>query len=199
MKKDILVVFDFDGTITKKDSFLEFVKFAKGKIAFYVGFILYSPLLVLYKLRCYPNWRVKLYLFSYYFKGMSLNEFDKLAVLFCDESINSLIRPKAKGTIEKYLANHNKIIIISASVDNWVKPIARRLGIEDVIGTQIEIDKNNCLTGKFISKNCYGREKVNRLKEYYPNIEETYLIAFGDSRGDKELLLFANESYYQLF
>lgn len=64
-KKNI-AVFDFDGTITNKDTLLYFILFTKGYWAFMVGFLLYSPLLIAFKLRLYPNWKVKQALFSYF-------------------------------------------------------------------------------------------------------------------------------------
>ena len=66
-----------------------------------------------------------------------------------------------------------------------------------VVGTQIEV-KDGVLTGRFLTRNCYGEEKVNRLNALYPNRQDYYLIAFGDSRGDKELLAFADESHYRI-
>jgi phosphoserine phosphatase len=42
-------------------------------------------------------------------------------------------------------------------------------------------------------------EKVNRLKELYPERETYHLMAYGDSRGDKELLDYADERNYKLF
>ena len=67
-----------------------------------------------------------------------------------------------------------------------------------VLGTQVEVE-NGRLTGRFLTKNCYGQEKVNRMLVLYPNRSEYKLIAFGDSRGDKEMLAFADEAYYKPF
>ncbi|MDR2804403.1 MAG: haloacid dehalogenase-like hydrolase, partial [Dysgonamonadaceae bacterium] len=73
--KRLIVVFDFDGTITRKDTLAAFIKFAKGKAAFYKGFIRYSPLLLAYKLRLYPNWKIKQKVISHFFKDMPMAEF----------------------------------------------------------------------------------------------------------------------------
>ena len=75
---DTIVAFDFDGTITRKDTLLEFIKFAKGNIAFYTGFCFYMPILLAYKLGLYPNWKVKQKIFTYFFRGTSLVDFNKL-------------------------------------------------------------------------------------------------------------------------
>ena len=66
----------------------------------------------------------------------------------------------------------------------------------NVLGTQIEV-KNGNLTGRFLTKNCYGQEKVNRILALYPDRNTYYLIAYGDSRGDKELLAFADEAHFK--
>ena len=43
-----LALFDFDGTITNRDSFIDFIKFAKGNLKFFQGFMILSPILILY-------------------------------------------------------------------------------------------------------------------------------------------------------
>lgn len=45
--KRTVAVFDFDGTLTTKDTLLEFIKFSCGTGKFYFVFLLYIPLLVL--------------------------------------------------------------------------------------------------------------------------------------------------------
>lgn len=76
MKKETIAVFDFDGTITKKDTLLEFIKFNKGKWYFFFGFILFSPMLLAMKLKIYPNWKVKQHLFSFFYKGIPLEKYN---------------------------------------------------------------------------------------------------------------------------
>ena len=70
MKK--IYAFDFDGTLTTKDTLLEFIRFAKGNVGLAVGFLYYSPLIILMKLHLYPNWKVKQKIFAWFFKGMAI-------------------------------------------------------------------------------------------------------------------------------
>ena len=70
--------FDFDGTLTKKDTFVEFIEYSKGYGKTFWGLMLFSPILVLMKLRLYPNWKAKQRIFSWFFKGMEIDEFNKL-------------------------------------------------------------------------------------------------------------------------
>lgn len=194
-----IYAFDFDGTLTTKDTLLEFIRFAKGSGQMFRGFLLFSPLLLLMKLHLYPNWKAKQQVFSYFFKGMNIDDFNALCTHFAEEN-KHLLRPagieKVRQAIEEEQAT---VLIISASIDNWVRPFFDEIDKNiQVLGTQIETNGGR-LTGQFTTKNCYGQEKVNRLTALYPHREAYELIAFGDSRGDKELLDFADKGFYKPF
>ena len=192
MKK--IVAFDFDGTLTNRDTLLMFILDAKGFVAFTIGFLYRLPLIVMMKMRLYPNYRAKEKVFSYFFKGMPLDTFNTLCQRFADTH-RHLLRPQAVETLEQAQADGAEVLIISASIDNWVQPFFPSV---KVLGTQIEV-KDGCLTGRFLTKNCYGQEKVNRILEVYPHRDEYHLTAYGDSNGDKELLAFADEAHFKPF
>ena len=194
-----IVAFDFDGTITKKDTLLEFIKFTKGKAAFFKGFLLYSPWLIAYKLKLYPNWKAKQKVFTHFFTGMDKSDFDTLCENFYLKKGKELVRSDAYKCISEYIEKGSIIVIISASIENWVLPFAKALGIFHILCTEIKTDSNGKLTGNFQTANCYGQEKVNRLLSLFPCRESYELIAYGDSHGDKKLLAFADKGYYKKF
>lgn len=145
-----------------------------------------------FKLRLYPNWKAKQLLFKHFFGGMAYDEFAKIGRDFA-EVIDGMIFKAQLEVLLKHIRCGDKVYVVSASVDEWVRPWCERNGVADVLATKIEVDAESRLTGRFLTKNCYGQEKVNRVLEMEPLREEYYLIAFGDSRGDKELLAFADE------
>ncbi len=59
-----LYAFDFDGTLTTADTLLVFIRYACGTWRFVWGFLVHSPLLVLMKLKLYPNYRAKQRIFA---------------------------------------------------------------------------------------------------------------------------------------
>ena len=189
-----VIATDFDGTLTTRDTLLEFIRFAKGDVSFFFGFLLFSPLIVLMKLHLYPNWKTKQKVFSYFFRGTSIEEFNRLGKEFADHS-QHLLRWGGLELIEKAKAEGTDIVVISASIDNWVQPFFPELL---VLGTQVEV-KDGLLTGRFSTKNCYGQEKVNRLLSVFPDRENYRLVAYGDSSGDRKLLDFADEQHYKPF
>ncbi len=189
-----IVAFDFDGTLTNKDSLLEFIRHVRGTTALWCGFLRYAPILVLMLLKCYPHGKAKEKVFSYFFKGMSINEFNAVCQQFA-ATHRHLLRPKGVAAIEEAQAAGAAVVIISASVDNWVQPFFPTV---KVLGTQIEV-RDGLLTGRFLTENCFGQEKVNRLLAVYPDRADYHLTAYGDSQGDRELLAFADEAHYKPF
>lgn len=189
--------FDFDGTLTKRDTLIEFIRFAKGDKFFLKCMAIHLPQLLAMKAGLMSNRTVKEKVFSYCFKGMTLNAFNDLCRHFAASS-TSLTRPDGLQLIRKLAAEGCNIVIISASIDNWVRPFFNGINGVTILGTLVE-ERDGILTGRFASDNCYGMEKVNRLKDLYPDRRSYRLTAYGDSRGDIQLLDFADEGYYKPF
>ena len=185
-----IYAYDFDGTLTIRDTLLEFICFACGTARLLLGFLLYSPLLVLMKLRLYSNGKAKQKVFAHFFQGMAIGEFDALCQDFA-HTHRHLLRPEVVRQLEQALSEGSEVLVVSASIDNWVQPFFPKV---KVLGTQIEVI-DGCLTGRFLTPNCYGQEKVRRILALYPDRSEYHLTAFGDSRGDREMLAFADEAH----
>ena len=195
MKKRTIAIFDFDGTLTRKDTLLEFIKYACGKSQFYRGFLLYSPFLIMMKLHLYPNWKAKEKLFTYFFKGWEYRRFKELGQAFSKE-IEKMRNEAVVKKMESHILHSDTVYVISASISEWVRPWCEQMKVNDVIATEIEVDCKGKVTGHFRTKNCYGQEKVNRFLEKEPNRESYYLYAYGDSRGDKELIDYSDHGTY---
>lgn len=194
-------VFDFDGTITTRDTFVAFIRYAVGDAACLWGFVLHSPLLIMMKLRLYPNWKAKQRLFSYFFGGCKLSRFNAVCQRFAMDN-RHILRPKAIEELRRALAEGSQVAIVSASIDNWVRPFFSEMAVNGkspiVLGTRIE-QIGGWLTGHFEGANCYGREKVCRIQEEFPGRDGYELIAYGDSRGDKEMIDYADKGFYKPF
>jgi len=193
----MLALFDFDGTITTDDSLIKFTRFVVGDAKTLWGMILLSPMLIVFKLKLIPNYKAKQMMLSYFFKGMDERQFNEVAKEYSLNHIDRILRPKAMKKIAWHKEEGHKIVIVSASMEQWLKPWCDENNL-DLIGTKLEI-KNGIVTGKFLGKNCYGIEKASRVHERYDLSEYNHIYAYGDSRGDKELLALADESFYKPF
>lgn len=185
-KKEVIAAFDFDGTITTKDTLFDFISYYYGKVRLIAGLIILSPVLILFKIGIIKNYKAKQIMFSFFFKSKKIQDFNNICNSY-SQRINEICRDSTLEKIRQHREQGHQVIIISASISNWIKPWAQEHGIELVLGTEIEVE-GGTISGKFRSKNCYGQEKVNRLIELYPDRNNYTLYAYGDSRGDKELL-----------
>ncbi len=192
-----LALFDFDGTITTDDSLIKFIRFVVGDAKFIWGMILLSPMLTAYKLKLIPNYKAKQYMLSYFFKGMSEEKFMQVTNEYSLNHIKTILRLKAMEKIAWHKEQGHKIIIVSASIECWLKPWCDENNL-DLIATKLEIE-DGIVTGKFLTKNCYGIEKANRVNEAYDLSNYDYIYVYGDSRGDREMLELADESFYKPF
>lgn len=195
MKK--LALFDFDGTITTKDTLLEFIRFYHGDVKFVLGFALLSPVISLHLFKIIPNWKAKQFVLSWFFKGEKLSDFDAKCKTFTEKIIPKLIRPQALIAIQNHQKKNDEIVVISASAENWVAPWCNALGVI-CIATRLEA-KDGKLTGNILKKNCYGEEKVIRLQQLYNTADFEFITAYGDSSGDKQMLALAHEPHYKPF
>ena len=159
-----IYAFDFDGTLTTRDTLIEFIRYVKGTKGLLKCMGRYLPLLVAMKMGLYPNWKQKV--FAYCFRGMPLEQFDDYCQKFARDKVH-LMRSEGMKKIDELLAEGHTVIIISASINNWVEPFFKHRAGVYVIGTMIE-SKDGRLSGRFLTKNCYGREKVNRLLQLFP-------------------------------
>lgn len=193
-----LALFDFDGTITRKDSFPAFLKKTVGITRYYLGMMLISPLLGLYFLKIIPNHTAKMLVLRYFLEGWFKERLEHAGKEFCEKNLPSLLRPAAMEKIQWHLQQGHRVVIISASVDWWLKPWCDAHHLE-LISTRMAYDHNR-FSGTYDTPNCYGPEKVRRLKNRIPKLESyTEIYAYGDSRGDREMLAMAQHAYFKPF
>lgn len=192
-----IAFFDFDGTITTKDTLLEIFKYRHGKAKFYFGFLLNSPFLVAYKAGLISNQLAKERTLKYFFGGMKVDEFNTFCEQFASEVIPSLIRKKALKEIDQLKQAGAEVVIVSASPENWLQPWCATLNLP-LLATQLEVNKNN-ITGKIKGNNCHGEEKVRRIREAYDLSAYKEIYCYGDTSGDKPMLALATYAFYQPF
>jgi len=191
----MLALFDFDGTITIKDSLPDFIKFAIGVRSYYFGLLLLSPMLVAFKLGVISNDIAKEKLISYFFKGWNHAYFQQVADQYSIKRIDKITKPEAMERIAWHQHQGHTVVIVSASLECWLKKWCNSKKL-DLIATRLETADGQ-LTGYFAGKNCHGDEKVKRICAAY-NLEDfDYIYAYGDNKSDKPMLALADRAYYR--
>ncbi len=196
MKKDI-AFFDFDGTITTKDTMLEFAKYCHTATHYWLGMALISPWLVGIKMGLVSKEKAKEKFITYFFSNTSIQKFNNDCTSFTNEVIPHLIKADALQAIKKFQSENTEVVIVSASAENWVAPwcVQQNIGF---LCTKLEV-KENKITGKLMGQNCNGLEKANRIKQQFDTASYENIYCYGDTDGDKPMLQLATHPYYRLF
>jgi HAD superfamily hydrolase (TIGR01490 family) len=192
-----LALFDLDGTLTRKDTLIEIIRYMHGNGKLYLGLILLSPYLLLYKIGILSNWKAKEAMLTYFFRHMSYDDFQKKCHDFSQDVLPELIRVEGIKTLKRLKEEDTRIVIVSASVEQWIRPWCELLSLS-CIGTKLEV-RDGKLTGKMDGKNCHGAEKVNRIKAMLDLSQYEEISAYGDTEGDLPMLELANHRYYKPF
>ncbi len=197
-KLPVVAVFDFDNTLTRQDSLLPFLYIVSGLLQFWGGLLLMIPVLAGYALKLIPNWQAKEAVIVHFLSGMTVQQLYRFTEKFAVKKIPKLLRPEAVRRLRWHQEQGHYTVLVSASLEAYLSPWAKTMGFDHVIGTKLK-SQSGILTGRIQGKNCYGQEKVDRLREVLGDLSQYCIYAYGDSRGDKELLDIATFAYYRKF
>jgi len=191
-----LALFDFDGTLTHKDSLFVFLRFVAGPVRFWMGMVILLPTFASLALRIISNVKAKTRLLQWFLGGQSLSHLRAQAQRFAAEQIPPILNVGMMEKLKAHQAQGDRVVVVSASADLWLKDWCAKEGIQDLLATQLEaID--GIVTGKLATPNCHGKEKVRRVQELLDIHNYDRIFAYGDSSGDREMLALAHEAWYR--
>lgn len=192
-----VVAFDFDGTLTTRDSFTAFLAWRAGPLRYALGLLRLAPALVLYLLGR-DRGRLKAAAVREFLAGLSPARLADDAEAFAQSRLAALVRPDALIAWTSWKTSGAAMLIVTASPEILVEPFARRLGADGLIGTRLKIDENGRLTGALDGENCRGAEKARRIGVQF-GTDIVLAAAYGDTGGDREMLRMATVRGYRVF
>lgn len=188
-----IAIFDFDGTISCKDSFLDFIRFTDGNSALLRCVIKNLPYIFMFYLGLYSGHRLKEHFFSYFYKGRKQADLEKKGVEYCQTRIRQIIYPEALEVISWHQSQNHRLFLLTASSSIWLKAWCEQYGFV-MLGTDFQVTEG-IYTGKIAGLNCHGKEKLSRLKEIEKFEETTETYGYGDSISDKYFLSAVNKPF----
>jgi HAD superfamily hydrolase (TIGR01490 family) len=190
-----LALFDFDGTVTRADTFTPFVYFSASRWRIAFGVVLLAPMVALYKLGWVSSTRMRSAVVRLAFSGRKRAEILAQGALYSRAQIPQVIRPEMLDRIEWHRSQGDTVVIVSASLAAYLAPWCAQLGIE-LICSELE-RKGERLTGRYASGDCTAQEKAKRVRARYDLARYSVIYAYGDSPEDRELLELAHERYFR--
>jgi phosphatidylglycerophosphatase C len=177
-----VAAFDVDGTLTRRDTLLPFLASVVG-------------------------WRRVIAALGAHAPGMARSRdaakealLTRLLAGVADEPLRALgleyaqrvrIEPEMRERVRWHREQGHEVVLVSASIDCYLAEVGRLLHADRVLCTSLEFGDGGRCTGRLIGGNCRGEEKAARLRAYLGDDDVT-LWAYGDSRGDTEMLAMAH-------
>ena len=192
-----VVAYDFDGTITARDSFMAFLRWRVSFPRFAKGLFRLIPATLLYLFNR-DRGRLKAAAVKEFLAGLPKETLEAEALSFVEHQAPNLLRPDALRSWRYWQQRHAKLVIVTASPDLIIAPFARGLAADTLIATELAVDDKGRLTGGFASPNCRGPEKVKRLRALFGD-DIKLAAAYGDTSGDTEMLKLAVHAGYREF
>lgn len=172
-------VYDFDGTIYRGDSTVDFYLFCVKKHPMLLRYIFHQGLgFFLYRCKRIGKVQMKEHFFVF-LKGIGEPE----------TTVRQFWLKNGKKMERWYLEQKREDdLVISASPFFLLKPLCEEIGIRYLIASEVDMH-----TGKFQGENCRGEEKVRRFRKEFPNgkIQKFY----SDSHSDAPLAGIAEEAF----
>ncbi len=192
-----LALFDFDGTITRRDTFLDFLLYCFGYIKVATVLTRLSPWIAQYAVGRIRNDQLKQRFLKAFFHRMPIADVRRMGEAFARDILPERTKPSAMERLLWHQEQAHRVVLVSASLDVWLEPWCSTHSIE-LISSRLEIE-DGLITGRLDGLNCYGAEKVRRIRERIDLSAYKTIYAYGDSRGDSEMLAISGRPHYRFF
>lgn len=193
-----LIAFDFDGTITTQDTFALFLRYWAGTPLWAFNILKLMPIFIAYVLKFIDRNAVKAHVIRTFFKGADEHALQKRAKQFAEDIIPGLIREGALEHLKMKKKHPYTLYIVSASIEPYLIAWAKTQDIHNVLSTKLST-VNGRLTGEIDGINCWGQGKIDKITSEMSDTPYKLVEAYGDTRGDREMLHTAEESFWLPF
>ena len=197
----VIAAFDFDGTLTKRDTFMPFLARGLGWPRFLLAFVLCSPWLAAFVLRLIPNHVAKQKLMLATLKNRTTAEMDDWTNRWLANDFPGQLQSWTMARLAEHQQAGHCCVMVSASPDSYLKRVAKQLGFDALLCTEMAVVDGQ-LTGLMKTPNCHGEQKVLRLKAWMAerfgaDSDTQVMYAYGDTSGDKPMLRLAAHAFYR--
>lgn len=157
--------FDMDKTLIAENSGSLFMKhrYEQGEID---GFELLKGFgaYIQYKLGVLDirNWTRKL---MAQFEGQPESELERQTAEWFEELVVPVIYPEAEKLVQAHQEAGDLVAIVSGATRFVVEPLARRLGIEHMLYTRLEVEDGR-FTGRVVEPICFEEGKIYWIREF---------------------------------
>lgn len=190
-----VAAFDFDGTITRRDTLAGFLVFVAGRARVAAALAAGAPRLAGAVVGVGSRDDAKEGLLRRVLGGRGAGEVAEAGAAYAARLLDRRpFRPEVLARLARHLEEGHRVVVVSASLVDYVGPVVTALGADDVLASRLEVDPAGRVTGRLAGGNMRAARKAEALRALLgPGPVE--LWAYGDSDGDAELLALADHPH----
>lgn len=117
-------------------------------------------------------------------RGNSVADIDELAERLFVQKIVSRIYPEMREIVRAHMARGHTVVLSSSALTVQVEPVARFLGINNVLSNKFETDENGLITGEVAEPIIWGPGKARAVQRFAKDngidLSKSYFYADGD-------------------
>lgn len=190
-----LALFDFDGTITDRETMPAFMRAAVRPHRLWLGSVLLMPFVLGYKMRLVSGSWVRNVICRFGFWRIPASELQAHGQRFARDMLPARLRPEAMARIAWHKRRGDTVVVVSGGLDLYLSHWCQQHDLALLCST-LEQHKGR-FTGRYRGRQCVGEEKARRVRECFPLAQFSRVFAYGDTPEDRELLALADEPYYR--
>lgn len=190
-----LALFDFDGTITRRELFGDFMRRAVPPRRLALGQALLAPVVAGYKLGVVSGSAARSAVVAVGLRRVAEQRVRQVGEDFAREVIPGTLRPTAMERIRWHQERGDTVVVVSGAFDVYLAPWCRQHGL-GLLCSALEA-RDGVLTGRYRGAQCVNGEKARRVQVEYPLADYAQVYAYGDTREDRALLAIAHHRYFR--
>lgn len=191
-----IAIFDLDHTISKRDTYLQFLLAFLSTHPLHIFRCIFLPVAVLlHKFHFRDNSWLKETFLTAIAGGSKKDRIHAFSKKFVERLLHSGLYASAQERIKQHRTNNDYLVLSSASFDFYVNPLAQQLGFDAVVCTRAEWDETERLTGRIAGNNCYGEFKKTATEKAISLLGDCgQITVYSDHHSDVPVFSLANHA-----
>lgn len=189
-----LALFDFDGTLTTRETFPAFMRYAVARPRLLVGGVLLSPVVFGYRRGWVAGNPTRASIVQVGLRGVDAERLRAQGAAFARDVLPGVLQPEAMARLAWHRQRGDRVVVVSGGLDVYLAPWCADQGVELLCSVLAE--RGGRITG-YAGLQCVGEEKVRRVHTLCDPQAYAAIHAYGDTHEDQAMLAMAHHRTYR--
>jgi HAD superfamily hydrolase (TIGR01490 family) len=190
-----LALFDFDGTLTVRETFAAFMHAAVSPVRRMAGVPVFAPMLVGYRAGWVSGIAIRAAVVRFGFSGVPQARVRAAGEAFARDVIPGLVDAAMMRRLDVHRARGDTVVVVSGALDAYLAPWCEYHCLP-LLCSRLEV-VDGMLTGGYHGAQCVDEEKARRVREQLDLAAFGGISAYGDTAEDHALLALADRPFYR--